>query len=59
MRTSFENLVKAKFAESTNLLEISLDACFHPRSGTKRTDFGALGARFVLIIRATPTFSAG
>jgi hypothetical protein len=42
-----------------SLLKNSLYARFRPRSGTKHTGFGALQARFLVVISSTPTFSTG
>jgi hypothetical protein len=42
-----------------SVLKNSLGVSFHPKAGTRRTVFGALGARFVAAISSMPTFSTG
>ena|SRR5215211_4249698 len=42
--------------EGYSVLKNSLRGSFHPRSGTKYADFGALRARFLVAMSSVPTF---
>jgi hypothetical protein len=43
--------------EGGSVLKNPLGARLRPRSGTKQSDFGPFGARFVAAIGSMPTFS--
>ena len=56
---NFLELRHGEVRKITSVLKNSPGARFRVKADTKRTRFGALGARFVVAISSTPTFSTG